>query len=408
MTRFRYRAVLAQTGEMKVGTIEGPSKAAVLDALRRSGLMPLEASEGGGRPQARERPSAPRATAAARKGVVNAIGEMAVLLGAGLPLDRTLSIVVEHAAHPALKAAFATLRERVKAGVPLARALQEQPGLFPPIASALAEAGEASGKLEASLARLAETLERAESMRATVSSALIYPAMLLIIAVGVILVMLLFVIPQFEDMFADMGGKLPFATAMIVAASHFVRTYGLFLLLGLVGLAVVMRQWLRQPAMRQMADRVALRLPLLGELLVASDTARFARTLASLVDSGVPLVTALNIACRVIGNRHMAKAVARVADQVKEGGGLTRPLAAAGVFPKLALSFVRTGEETAQLGLMLDRLADVLDRDLRVATQRLMAIVTPLITVVLGLTVAAVIASIMSAILGINDLALQS
>jgi general secretion pathway protein F len=404
MTQFRYRAVLARTGEMKVGVIDGASKAAAFDALRRTGLMPLEAAE--------ETKSSSRAgelgiNAAGRKTVTNSVSEMAVLLDAGLPLDRALSIVIEHIANPALKAAFLDLREQVKVGVPLARAMQSTPGLFSPMASALAEAGEASGQLGSSLARLAETMGRSAALRETVSSAMVYPVMLVIIACGVILLMLLFVVPQFESMFTDLGGKLPAATRFILGASLLLRTYGLAGLGVVVVLALALRQWLRRPAVRRARDRLILGLPVLGPLVASVETARFARTLASLADNGVPLVTALGIARRVIDNRHMAEAVERVADEVREGGGLTRPLAAAGVFPPLALSFLRTGEETARMAFMLDRLADTLELDVRTATQRLISIMTPLITIILGLTVAGIIACIMSAILGINDLALQ-
>ncbi|HEY4078736.1 MAG TPA: type II secretion system F family protein [Rhizomicrobium sp.] len=403
MTQYRYRAVLARTGEVKLGTVEGASRAAVFDTLRRSGFLPIDAVEGSS--AVKRRPQV--TTSAARKALPNVIGELSVLLGAGLPLDRALGIVVDHAAQPQLKSAFAALREQVKAGVPLARAMEDAGGFFSPMTCALTEAGEASGRLGPTLARLAEALERAEGMRQTVTSALVYPAMLLVVAIAVILVMLLLVIPQFEGVISDLGGKVPFATAMVLGVSRFVRAYGLVMLLGLIGLALFTRQALRQPLVRESFDRIVLRVPLLGDLVTRAETARFARTLAGLVDSGVPLVHALGIARRTLSNSRMAAAVSRIAEEVKEGGSLARPFAASGVFPPLAVSFLRTGEETAQFGLMLGRLADVLDRDVRLATQRMMAVMTPVITVVLGMLVAGIIASVMSAILGINDLALQ-
>ncbi|HWM61400.1 MAG TPA: type II secretion system F family protein, partial [Rhizomicrobium sp.] len=286
MTQYRYRAFLARTGEVKLGVIEGVSRAAVLDALRRSGLLPIDAVEGGAAGKTRELPVT--ANAAARKAIPNAISELSVMLGAGLPLDRALGIVVDHVVQPQLRAAFAALRGRVKSGVPLARAMEEAGGFFSPMTCTLAEAGEASGRLGPTLARLAEALERAEGMRQTVQSALIYPAILLIIAVAVILVMLLFVIPQFEGVITDLGGKVPFATAMVLSVSRFVRSYGLVILLALIGFALFVRQALRQPAIRESFDRAVLRLPLLGDLVARAETARFARTLAGLVDSGVP------------------------------------------------------------------------------------------------------------------------
>jgi general secretion pathway protein F len=406
MTQFRYRAVLARTGEMKAGMIEGVSREAAFEALRRSGFMPLEAAAAEDSKRVNNH-TVLRLSAEGRKIVTNAVSELSVLLGAGLPLDRALGIVIEHISQLNLKTTFQALREQVKVGVPLARAMQTTPGLFSPMASALAEAGEASGQLSASLGRLAETMNRSAALRETVSSAMVYPAMLIIIACCVILLMLLFVVPQFESMFTDLGGKLPAATRFILGASQLVRSYGLLGLAGFSVLLLGLRQWSRQPAVRRRQDRLLLRLPILGPLTASFETARFARTLASLVDNGVPLVTALGIARRVIGNSFMSNAVGRVAEEVREGGGITRPLAAAGVFPPLALSFLRTGEETARMAFMLDQLADTLERDVRNATQRLISIMTPLITIILGITVAGIIACIMSAILGINDLAIQ-
>ncbi|GAA0528278.1 general secretion pathway protein F [Rhizomicrobium palustre] len=404
MTLFHYRAVSVKTGEMRLGTLEGPSRVAVLDSLRRSGLMPLEAREGKGT----IKPPAPsRLNAAGRKALVSAIGELAVLIGAGLPLDRALAVLADHAAHPALKAAFAEVREEVKGGGPLARALANSPLLNSPMAVALAEAGEASGRLAEALTRLAETMDRAETLRETVTSALIYPALLICVAVGVMLIMLLVVIPQFETMLSDMGGKLPLATSILLSVSRFVRDYGLVLLAALVGSVGAVRYWFRQIATRRRLERLVLQMPLIGSLIRDAETARFSRTFATLVDNGIPLVTALMIASQVIANSLMVGAVRRVAESVKEGGGLSRHFAAENVFCGLAISFMRTGEETAQLGQMLERLADVLDRNVRTKTQRLLAVMTPAITVGLGIMVAGLIGCIMTAILGMNDMVTQ-
>jgi len=400
MPRFAYRAVAAVSGEIRRGSLDAPSEAVALARLRHQGLAPIDLREG------------PAAAAggggACRKGLPDALGELAVLLGAGLPLDRALQIGAEHIAQPPLRAAFATLRDRVKAGLPLSRAMAESGGVFPPMACALAEAGEASGRLESSLARLAAALDRAQALRQTMRSALVYPAMLLAVAVGVILVMLLVVVPQFETLLADLGGKLPVATRLLIEVSRAARDWGLVILAGLVLFGFGLVRLLRRPALRARWDRLALRLPLVGALIAMAETARLARTLGSLVESGVALPTALGIAGRALDNGALAGALAGVAEGVRQGGGLSRPLAATGMFPKVAIGFLRTGEETAQLGAMLIRLADVLDRDVATTTQRMIALMTPLLTIGLGLAVAGIIAAIFSAILGINDLAIQS
>jgi general secretion pathway protein F len=402
MQTYRYRAATA-AGAVQSGTLEGISRADALDRLRRLGLVPIEAVEA---KTAETRAAAGKANTATRRALVNAIGELAMLLDAGLPLERALAITIENAGRPNLKAAFAEIREKVKHGATLARAMAQSP-LFPPIAGAMAEAGEASGKLGPNLARLAQALERAETLRQTVVSALIYPALLLTVATGVILVMLLFVVPQFESLFSDLGDKHPFSTQVVLAASAALQNYGWLALVAIAAGVVGLRYWLKQPQVRRAFDRLVLRLPRVGALVAAAETARFARTLGSLVDSGVALPAAMGIAQRSLNNSHMAAAVERVTTGLKQGGGLSRPLAATGVFPPMALSFLRTGEETAQLGPMLIRLADVLDRDVKTAVDRLIAVLTPAITVIMGLIVALVIVSILTALMGFNDLVMQ-
>ncbi|HEY5072445.1 MAG TPA: type II secretion system F family protein [Caulobacteraceae bacterium] len=402
MATFRYRAA-TPSGSVRSGALDGASRADVILQLRRLGLLPIETVETSG---AATPAGAVRANGQSRQAVINAIGELAVLLEAGLALDRALAVCVDNILNPGVKSVFAKLHARVKEGAPLSRAMSETTGLFPPMASAMCEAGEADGRLGAALARLAESLDRAEALRQTVVSSLAYPAMLMVVATGVILVMLLVVVPQFEGLFAGAHGKLPMATRIVMAASEGVRAYGWLALIALVAGVFLVRQWLRRPQARLGFDRFILGAPQVGPLVVNAQTAAFARTLGSLVDGGVPLPTALGIAQRSVSNTHMAGAIAEVVAGLKQGGGLSGPLAASGVFPPMALSFLRTGEETAQLGLMLGRLADVLDRAVRSTIQRMIAILTPAITVFMGAVVATVIASIMSAILGFNDLAL--
>jgi general secretion pathway protein F len=399
---FRYRAA-TPTGSIRTGAMEGASREEVVAQLRRLGLAPIETVAASGTLRA----GAPaRSDGRTRQGVINALGELAVLIEAGLTLDRALSVCVENIVHPGVKAAFARLHGRVREGAPLSAAMADAKTLFPPIAAAMCEAGEADGRLGVALTRLAESLDRSEALRQTVISSLIYPGMLMAVASGVILVMLLVVVPQFQVLFEGSDAKLPFATRAVMGASGLVRHDGLLALGGVAVAAFGVRQWLRRPASRLAFDRLVLSAPILGPLIAKAETAAFARTLGSLVDGGVPLPTALGIARRSVSNSHMASAIAKAGGDLKEGGGLSGPLAASGVFPPMALSFLRTGEETARLGLMLTRLADVLDRAVRSTIQRLIGILTPAITVVMGAIVATVIASIMSAILGFNDLAL--
>ncbi|MEJ2459180.1 MAG: type II secretion system F family protein [Novosphingobium sp.] len=373
-------------------------------ALRRSGARPLELAALPPVPAGRPR----KAKGKGRQAAAISIGELAVLLEAGLQLDRALALAVENVEDKAVAAHLADILRDVREGAPLSRAMAQKPELFSPTAVAMAEAGEANGRLGEALTRLAGALEQEAELRRLVVSSMIYPIALLVIAIGVVLLMLLFVVPQFESMFASATQELPTATVVVMMASRLLRQYGFILLLVLAGLVVAGAMATRQPAIRLARDRLVLTVPQMGELVRRIETARFARTLGALIEGEVALPAALALAQRTLSNQVIAGAIGAVADGVKEGGGLTAPLAASGVLPRLAIGFLRTGEETSQLGMMLTRLADVLDRDVRTRLERLIGILTPVITVLLGATVAAIIASIMSAILGFNDVALAA
>jgi general secretion pathway protein F len=400
---YRYRAV-RRDGSMLAGEVDAPDEREAVANLRRTGVTPLELVPAPARKAART----PRTGGRARAAAATTVAELAVLLKAGLQLDRALALAVENVEDRAVAAHLAEILRQVREGVPLSRAMAEKPALFTPASVAMAEAGDTNGRLGDALVRLAATLEQEAELRRLVVSSMIYPIALLIIAVGVVLLMLLFVVPQFESMFESAAGKLPTATVVVMRASQLLRHNGLVILLA-IGMAVVgLAAAMRQPRVRLARDRLVLAAPLLGELVRRLETGRFARTLGALIEGEVALPAAVRLAERTLSNRVMAKAVGAVAEGVKQGGGLTAPLAASGVLPRLAIGFLRTGEETSQLGMMLTRLADVLDRDVRVRIERLIGILTPLITVVLGATVASIIAAVMSAILGFNDLAVAS
>ncbi len=402
MPTYQYRAV-RNDGLVQIGTVEAASHPEMLERVRHLGLIPIEVNE---TDAARANPAIRKLDGSSRKSVTRAISELAVLLGAGLTLDRALAICLDTISHAATREAFAQLHLQVKQGVPLSRAMLTNSGMFSSMAAAMVEAGEANGKLGTSLDRLAQTMERADELRQVIRSSLTYPIILLIIATSVILMMLLFVVPQFETLFSSAQGKLPPATQAIMAASHALKNYGVIAVFALIAIILVFRQWLKQPSVRVSVDRLLLNVPHIGKLVISNETSRFARALGSLIEGGVALPAAMAIAQRTFTNQHLAAAIGRVTIGVREGSGLSGPLADTGLLPKVALGFFRTGEETAQLGAMLERLADMLDRDVRNNLQHVISILTPLITVVLGGVVAFVIASIMSAIIGFNDIAL--
>lgn len=401
MPAFLYRAVDA-AGRATDGSLDAVDQAQALTQLRQRGLSPIEVREEARRPRRAVR----RIGGAGRRAAAKAVDDLGVLLSAGLSIDRALALAIDNIERPEVAARFAAALRQVREGVPLSRAISEEDGLLPPMAEAMIGAGEANGRLGEAMTRLAATLEAREDLRQLVIGSAIYPAALLVIATGVILLMLLFVIPQFETVFASApDAKLPASSMAIMAASRFTRHYGWLLFGAAAAGGVALARALRSASARAGLDRLVLRIPQLGIIVQYGQTAQLARTLAVLVDGGVDLPAALGLAQRSLANSYIAAAVARAVAELREGGGLSGPLAATGVFPAVALGFFRTGEETSRLAPMLDRLADMLEREVRSRIARLVAVLTPAITVILGGIVATVIASIMSAILGFNDLA---
>jgi general secretion pathway protein F len=402
MVMFRYRA-LTGNGATVGGQIDALSRSDAVANLKKSDMRPIMVEEEAVVAGRRDHRSV---DGRSRRLVNNFLTEIGVLLRSGLPLDRALAIAVDNVDQPHLKTRVGEVLAAVREGKPLSAALSAQNGLFPALAPAMSEAGEANGQLGQALERLAQMLEQTEQQRRQVASAMLYPIAMSIVAIGVMLLMLLFVVPQFEPLFATApAGSLPPASVAVMAISRFVRDHGLVLLGGLAAIGFATRQALAQASTAQWLDRQVLDVPQIGSLIRNIETVRFSRSLGALLDGDVPLPVALELARRTISNRHVRKAIGDVTDQVRQGGGLSAPLLRTGALPTIAISFIRTGEESSELGPMLGRLATLLDRDIETRLERLIAVATPAIIVTLGVAVAGMVASIMSAILGFNDLA---
>ena len=399
MATYAYRAI-GRDGQGRRGEVQAPSRGDALAQVRRLGVTPLAVEEA-------KQAQSPRAAGGAkvRREVAKALGELGVLISAGLPLDRAIALALENIDHPVVRAEFQRILGEMREGGSLSRSMAAQPALFPANARAIVEAGEANGRLGEALSRVERMFNQAEEIRQLVVGAMIYPAALALLAVAVILLMLLYVLPQFESLLSTTRGTLPTSSLVLMAASRFLREHGLLLALGVLLAGIAARQALKQPKTRQAFDRFLLSMPQIGTLIRFLEASRLARTLGGLLEGGVPVPDALAMSSRAISNQVIASAIGGVANEVKEGGAITARIAATGALPRIAIGFFRTGEETSQLGIMLERLADVLERDVKLRIERLVAIATPLITMALGGAVAAIIASIMSAILGFNDLA---
>ena len=405
MPSFRTVAI-DPAGQTQRGTMEAATEAEVVARLQRQGSIPMRVEPAGSLLGGLLSQEIGR-RGMGRQEVAHFTRELAVMLGAGQDLDRSLRFLVETAPNKRVLATTEALRRRVRDGGSLAAALAEHPRSFPKLYVGLVRAGEAGGTLAPTLERLATLMERERSLVSTVRSAMIYPVLLVVAAVGSIALLLTQVLPQFVPLFEENGAVLPRPTQIMIAAGDILGRYGLLMLLGVGALGLVVRQALRQAGPRLAFDRLVLRLPVLGGLTREVLAARFTRTLGTLLINGVPLIGALGIVRDAVGNTVAVRAIERATIDAKGGAGLSRPLGEAGVFPPRTIHLLRLGEETAQLGAMSLRAAEIHEEATRLGVQRLVALLVPAITIVMGAAIAGIVSSLLLAMLGLNDLAAQ-
>jgi general secretion pathway protein F len=407
MPAFRFTAIDAQ-GQVQRGTMEAPDQAAVIEWLQRQGHVPMRAepAEGGNRWSELFTADIGRRRGLSRQDVTDIIRELATMLAAGQDLDRALRFIVETAPNPRVGTVMDRVREKVRGGSALAVALAQEPRSFSKLQIGLIRAGEAGGALAETLDRLAGLMERERSLAATVQSALVYPALLLIAAVGSISVLIGYVLPQFVPLFAESGAELPTMTRWLISFGTVMQVAGPWLLIAVLILGVALRQAMQNDGFRRPVDRILLRVPVLGNLLRESLAARFTRTLGTLLKNGVPLISALTIVTETIGNLAAVAAIRTASESAKGGAGLSRPLGDARIFPPRTIHLLRLGEETAQLSAMALKAAEIHEERTRIAVQRMVALLVPTITIAMGAAVAAIVGSLMTAMLGLNDLAL--
>ena len=404
MAIYWYKAA-SPAGEVKTGSLEGSSVADVVARLQAGGQVPIRVEERGRPARGRGLRMELRRSRVRDADLTAFTRELATLLEAGLPLDRALGVLGSLTGNPALTRLVDDIRRRVQHGESLAAALGAHPRVFPPVYVNLVRAGETGGALETVLARLGDHLERSRALREAVTSAMIYPVILVLVAVGAVLLLLAYVVPQFAQLFADVERELPLATRVVIGAGEVVRDYGVVLLAGLAGLLLLGERALRRPGLRRRFQALMLRTPLVGDFLLRSETARFTRTLSTLLANGVPLMEAFRGAREVVGMLPMADRLGRVADRLREGGRLADELGKQQAVPSFAGHMIRVGEESGDLPAMLERVADVYERELQTSLRRALSVLEPALILVLGVIVAGIVMSILVAILGVNQLA---
>ena len=411
MPVYRYRAV-NPAGEIATGELDAANEAEIVGRLRDQGLMPTQIAHSSSAPaladttRTKDRPrrSMFESKTVTRDQLLAITRELSTLLRAGLTLDRALEVLIGLAPTPVTAALMQGIRDDVRGGKSLSQALDTRREVFSRFYVNIVRAGEAGGALGAVLQRLSDTMERNKELRESVKSALIYPVILVCVAVASVALLLIWVVPQFEATFAQAGKALPLPTLVVVTAGKFMRAWW-WALAAVIALGIMWyRSRGRNPVVRHRRDARLLRIPLLGDLIGKVETARFARTLSTLLANGVTLLAALSIVKETMTNVVMAGALDGVIGKLREGKGFGRPLADTGLYPRLASQMILVGEESGRLEEMLARVAEVYDREVQTAIKRFLSVLEPILILSLAVMIGGIVFSILMGVMGMSEL----
>ncbi|MGR8930094.1 MAG: type II secretion system F family protein [Gammaproteobacteria bacterium] len=404
MTLFSYKVVNAQ-GVTEEGVRDAGDEQELLLDLQKQGLIPIRVE------LAKDKTFLGFKVKSvglrlSQKEIMMLTGELATLLESGLPLDRSLIILQQLTEENSkLNRLVGNVLEKVKGGKALADALESQGQVFSKFYLNMIRAGEMGGNLGGVLQRLGEYLERSQELKDTVKTALIYPAILLVMSLVSLFVMLTFVVPQFKEMFDSAGQALPIPTRIVVGLAEFLQRYWWVLLLLVLTGVQFMKSQLANPVSRKDWDGRFLRMPLFGEIVINMETASFSRTFGTLLGNGVSILNSLGIVRETVTNGVLTDLLIDAEEQLKQGRTMSEALSKQNLFPKLAVQMIKMGEETGRLEEMLMRVAVIYDKQLKTTIQRMLALLEPALIISLGLMIAGIIVSILLAILSVNDLA---
>lgn len=408
MPLFQYKAVSA-AGEVNEGVMNAASQGAVIERLQGMNLIPIRAAELAGNSSATVGQNAPKAASMFSRNTVsqpdlgNTTRELATLLRAGLPLDRSFEILINLAEKKSVADLLNEIRNEVRGGASLSKALDKHRDIFSRFYINMVKAGEVGGALGNVLQRLADHMERAKELKDSVVSAMIYPSILVVVSFLSVSILVIFVVPQFKQIFEQSGKALPLATAIVLASGTFLRA-NWPIILGIILFTLwLFSRSLSNPVSRARWDAKFLRWPVMGGLIARIEMARFSRSLGTLLQNGVPLLTGLAILKDTLGNAVFRNAVEIISRDLKEGRGMSKPMLEANVFPKMAVQMIAVGEETGKLDEMLFQVADVYDREVASAIKRAMALLQPIMIVVLAVLIGGIIMSILVAMFDMMD-----
>ncbi len=402
MTTFFFKAV-ASDGKVRSGSLSGESDKDIARELRRQGLTPVYVGLEQKKGFEFEMPSF---GGGKKKDVLYFTQEMATLLNAGVPIDRAIGIATELTERATFRMVILDVLRVLKGGRTLADSLATHPDYFSNLYINMVRAGEASGSLATVFTRLSEFEKTRDELRGYIISSSVYPALLALVGLGSILLMLTFVVPRFAQVFSQSRMPIPTPTKIMLEVSRITTTYGPVTIgLLIVGITIFL-SYIRTAEGRMWWDRFRLTIPLLGEALRKAETARFARAMGTLVANSVPLVQSIQIAGATLMNRQIAKGLISVEQGVKRGEGIAGPLRKCGQFPPLAAHLLSVGEETGRLDEMFNRMADIYEDETRSSIKRLTTLFEPLIILIMGIMVGALVLSMLLAITSINEVAL--
>jgi general secretion pathway protein F len=405
MLTFQYKAMKSD-GSVTDGEIQAPDHEAAVALIQNQGHIPIQVREESGR----DSPKSGMSRILVRKSnkafpLIDFTRDLSTLLRSGVSLENAMVMLVDLAEGEAAQDLLTRILDMIRGGRSLSEALAAESGVFDRFYVNMIRAGEEGGALDIVLMRLSDFLLQYDDLKRNVKTALIYPLILVVITLFSLMILMVVVVPQFQVLFEDMGQQLPLATQIVVASGEIVsQGWWLFVLL-VAGITYWLKKRLANPRFRLAWDTRLLRLPLVGDLLVKIQVAVFARTLSTLLASGVTLMKSLSIVKDIMTNQFMARRLGEVEDQVREGEYLADSLSRTNAFPRLLQHLVRVGEESGELESSLEQLADIYDREVKVTIQRMLALLEPALIIGMGVIIGGIISSILLAILSINDLA---
>jgi general secretion pathway protein F len=402
MPQFSYKAI-GRDGKTDNGVIEAAGMEVASRQLRTRGLTLLKLEPGDTGAAATTGRSAGKPPS--RQDILSMTGELAVLLRAGLPLDRALKVLCDMASQPQMAQLLDEILTQVKGGKSFSHALQSHAQLFGTFYINMVKSGEASGHFSEVLEQLVGYLENSKATRDSVVSAMMYPAILVFVAVLTVVGMLGFVVPQFESMFADMGEALPTITRMVIGAANFIESYGLLMALILVVGGIYFRRWAATDEGRSSMDEKFLKMPIAGGIIFEFEMSKFARTTGTLLNNGVSMLKAISIAIETVDNRIIKEALGVLPPAVKAGKRMSIALEETKMFTPMVIQMTRVGEESGSLDKMMLELARVFDGHVQSGVKRALTLLEPVLILSLGFIIALIIISILLGILSVNDLA---